>query len=70
MSNNTLQDEIINDLSTDFPDITRIERTGEGIVIEADDDTLWEIYEVLYNGLNDVELNMGKEEESHIIIKI
>ncbi len=70
MSNNTLQDEIINDLSTDFPDITRIEQTGEGIVIEADDDTLWEIYEVLYNGLNDVELNMGKEEESHIIIKI
>ena len=53
MLNNTLQDEIINDLSNDFPDITRIERTGEGIVIEADNDTLWEIYEVLYNGLND-----------------
>lgn len=70
MSNHTLQDEIINDLSTDFPDITMIERTNEGIVIEADDDTLWKIYEVLYNGLNDVELNMGKDEESHIIIKI
>lgn len=67
MSNN-LQDEIINDLSNDFPSIT-IKKEEDNLIIYADDDTLWEIFEVLYKGMDDIEFNMGKDEESHIIIK-
>lgn len=65
----TLQDEIINDLTNDFPSITNIVKEEHSLIIYADEDTLWEIFEVLYNGMDDVEFNMGKDEESHIIIK-
>lgn len=68
MSNNNLQDEIINDLTKDFPGID-IEKKDDSLIVRADNDTLWEIFEILYKGLDDVELNMGKEEDAHIIIK-
>lgn len=63
-----LQDEIVNDLSRDFPSITYIEKREYGVIVYADEDTLWEIFEVLYNGI-DVEFNMGNDDEAHIIIR-
>ena len=66
---NTLQDEIINDLTNDFPNITDIMKDEHSLTIYADDDTLWEIFDVLYKGMDDVEFNMGKDEKSHIVIK-
>lgn len=69
MTNKELQQQIISDLKRDFPDIKNIETREDNLIIYADNDTLWEIFEVLYKGLDDVEFNMGKDEESHIIIK-
>ncbi len=69
MTSDKLQNQIIKDLTNDFPKIQKIEKKENTIIIKADDDTLWEIFNVLYNGLDDVEFNMGKEEDSHIIIK-
>lgn len=69
MSEN-IKDQIIKDLSKDFPNIKEIQKSENSITIKADDNTLWEIFEVLYKGLDDVELNMGKDEDSHILIKI
>lgn len=70
MTNEELLRQIISDLKRDFPKIKEIRTDNENIKIIADCDTLWEIFEVLYKGLNDVELNMGKDEEDHILIKI
>lgn len=58
------------DLINDFPDITSISETTEGIKIVADDDTLWKVFEVLFNGVENIEFNMGTDEESHIVMKI
>lgn len=69
MSKEKLQNQIINDLKNDFPNIV-VEKDETSIVIKADDDTLWEIFDILYKGLDDVEFNMDKDEENHIIIKI
>lgn len=69
MSNENLQKQIINDLKNDFPNI-EIERNENSIIVKADDDTLWEIFDILYKGLDDVELNMDKNEENHIVINI
>ena len=69
MSKEKLQNQIINDLKNDFPNII-VEKEENSIVIKADDDTLWEIFDILYKGLDDVEFNMDKDEENHVIIKI
>lgn len=69
MTNEDLQKEIINDLERDFPNIKEIKANEDNIIIKADDDTLWKIFEILYKGLDDVELNLGQDEDSHIIIK-
>ena len=69
MSKEKLENQIINDLKNDFPNII-VEKEENSIVIKADDDTLWEIFDILYKGLDDVEFNMDKAEENHIIIKI
>ena len=69
MSKEKLQNQIINDLKNDFPNII-VEKEENSIVIKADDDTLWEIFDILYKGLDDVEFNMDKDAENHIIIKI
>ncbi|MBQ6220980.1 MAG: hypothetical protein IJJ47_14710 [Methanosphaera sp.] len=58
------------DLINDFPDITSISETPEGIKIVADDDTLWKVFEVLFNGVENIEFNMGTDEESYIVMKI
>ena len=65
-----LFDEIERDLKNDFPNIENIENTPEGIKVSADDNTLWEVFEVLYNGVENIEFNMGKDEDSHILIKL
>lgn len=70
MSKNELKEQIITDLKRDYPNIKEIKSDENNIIILADDDTLWEVFEVLYNGLDDVELNMGQDEDAHIIIKI
>lgn len=69
MSKEELQDKIITDLKNDFPTIN-ITKNEDNITIKADDNTLWKIFEILYNGLDNVEFNMGQDEESYIIIKI
>jgi len=69
MSKEELQDKIITDLKNDFPTIN-ITKNEDNITIKADDNTLWEIFEILYKGLDNVEFNMGQDEESYIIIKI
>ena len=58
------------DLINDFPDITSISETPEGIKIVADDDTLWKVFEVLFNGVENIEFNMGTDEESYIVMNI
>lgn len=58
------------DLINDFPDIKSISETPEGIKIVADDDTLWKVFEVLFNGVENIEFNMGTDEESYIVMKI
>lgn len=70
MSNEELQKQIISDLEKDFPNIKEIKNNENEIIIKADTNTLWEIFEILYQGLSDVELNLDKEEEAHILIKI
>lgn len=69
MYNENLKDQIITDLKNDFPNI-HIEKDEHSIIIKADDDTLWEIFDILYKGLDDVEFNMDKNESNHILIKI
>lgn len=68
MTDKQLQDQIINDLKRDFPEIT-IKREENTLIIKGDDDTLWEIFDILYRGMDNVEFNMDKEEGNHIIIK-
>lgn len=68
MTDKQLQDQIINDLKRDFPEIT-IKREENTLIIMGDDDTLWEIFDILYRGMDDVEFNMDKDEGNHIIIK-
>ena len=68
MTKEKLQQQIINDLKQDYPKIDTTTNENE-IIIKADNNTLWEIFEVLYQGLDNVELNLGKEEDAHIIIK-
>lgn len=63
-------EKIKRDLINDFPDITSISETTEGIKIVADDDTLWKVFEVLFNGVENIEFNMGTDEESYIVMKI
>ncbi len=65
-----LYKQVITDLKNDFPDIKEIEQTSEGIIIKADDDLLWEIFEVLYNGVENIELNASKDEGKYIVMKI
>lgn len=69
MTKKQLQQQIISDLKRDFPKIEEIEANEDNLIIHADNDTLWEIFEVLYKGLDDVEFNMGKDEDTYIIIK-
>lgn len=64
-----LQDRIIDDLKGDFPDIT-VEKGENTLTIHGDDDTLWEIFDILHRGLDDVEFNMAPDEDNHIIIRI
>lgn len=68
MTDKQLQNQIINDLKRDFPEIT-IKREENTLIIKGDDDTLWEIFDILYRGMDDVEFNMDKDEGNHIIIK-
>ena len=68
MTNKELQDQIINDLKHDFPDIN-IKKEENTIVIHGDDNTLWEIFDILYKGLDNVEFNMDRDEGNHIIIR-
>lgn len=70
----TLTDELYNsiknDLESDFPNITSIRRVEDKIIIKGDDDTLWEIFEVLYKGMDNIEFNMSPDEESDITINM
>ena len=69
MSGN-IHEIIINDLKEDFPKIESITENEKEIIIRADDDTLWEIYETLYMGMENLELNLEKDKKSYITIII
>lgn len=69
MSSN-IHEIIINDLKEDFPKIESITENEKEIIIRADDDTLWEIYETLYIGMENLELNLEKDKKSYITIII
>lgn len=69
MSSN-IHEIIINDLKEDFPKIESITENEKEIIIRADDDTLWEIYETLYMGMENLELNLEKDKKSYITIII
>ncbi|RAP52240.1 MAG: hypothetical protein BZ137_08900 [Methanosphaera sp. rholeuAM130] len=62
----TLTDELYSkikdDLLGDFPGISSITRESNSIIIKADNDTLWEVFEVLYNGVENIEFNLDNEE--------
>lgn len=68
----TLTDQLYNsiksDLEGDFPNITSITKEDNKIVIRADDDTLWDIFDVLYKGMDNIEFNMSPDEEADITI--
>ncbi|MCD7782089.1 MAG: hypothetical protein LUG89_05290 [Methanosphaera sp.] len=65
-----LYEKIVNDLKNDFPDIT-ISLDGEDIIINANsDDVLWEIFEVLYNGVSNIEFNASKDEYNYLILNV
>lgn len=69
MTNDKLQNQIINDLKNDFPTII-VEKDENSIIIKGDDDTLWDIFDILYGRMDDVEFNMDKDEGNRIIIRI
>lgn len=69
MSSN-IHEIIINDLKEDFPKIESITENEKEIIIRADDNTLWEIYETLYMGMENLELNLEKDKKSYITIII
>ena len=69
MSGN-IHEIIINDLKEDFPKIESITENEKEIIIRADDDTLWEIYETLYIGMENLKLNLEKDKKSYITIII
>ncbi len=69
MSKENLKKQIISDLKEDFPDID-VETDDDNIIIKADDDTLWTIFDILYKGLDNVEFNMDKDNGNHIIINL
>lgn len=66
MNDMTLTDELYSkikdDLLGDFPSISSITRDENSIIIKADNDTLWEVFEVLYNGVENIEFNLDNEE--------
>ncbi len=66
MNDMTLTDELYSkikdDLLGDFPGISSITREENSIIIKADNDTLWEVFEVLYNGVENIEFNLDNEE--------
>jgi len=57
-----LYDKVKEDLLGDFPNISSVTRTDNSIIIKADTDTLWEVFEVLYNGVENIEFNIDKED--------
>lgn len=65
----TLFQDIKNDLLGDFPNITSISREENNVIIKADKDTLWEIYDVLHKGTN-IELNLDRNDDSYISLTL
>lgn len=65
----TLFQDIKNDLLGDFPNITSISREENNVIIKADKDTLWEIYDVLHKG-TDIELNLDRNDDSYISLTL
>lgn len=65
-----LYEEISSDLKKDFPDIENIERKDNSIIITGTDDVLWEIFEVLFNGVENIEFNAKKDKTHYLIIDI
>lgn len=65
-----LYEEISSDLRKDFPDIENIERKYNSIIITGTDNVLWEIFEVLFNGVENIEFNAEKDKTHYLIIDI
>ena len=60
--------EISSDLKKDFPEIESIERENNSVIITGCDDVLWNIFEVLFNGVKNIEFNMDKNKTHYLII--
>ena len=66
-----LLEEIQKDLKEDFPEITKIIKTDTNkIKIHAPEDTLWQLYETLQNGVHSIEFNARKNEKHYIEITL
>lgn len=65
-----LFEEIRNDLENDFPKIESITQEDGKIIINADNDTIWELFETLYHGVENIELNAGENEEAFLTITV
>ena len=61
-----LFEEIRTDLENDFPKIESITREEDKIIIKSDNDTIWELFETLYQGVENIELNAGENEETYL----
>lgn len=60
--------EISSDLKKDFPEIESIERENNSVIITGCDDVLWNIFEVLFNGVKNIEFNIDKNKTHYLII--
>lgn len=69
--NTQLYNKISTDLKEDFPKIKEITKEDDNTIkIIADDDTLWNIFEVLFNGVENIEFNAGQNQTHYILITI
>lgn len=64
-----LYKQVKDDLKKDFPDIKDIKKEEDTVIITGNDDILWDIFEILFNGVENIEFNAEKDKEHYLTIK-